>query len=130
MARALQVKEAGGVVAGLEHERGGEVNRHGACARGRVGGRASVQRQGVKTGVGIAGHGVVSSTSMRIRVIKVGGDDRKSSQGLAPGPDPIRVHGSTRQIGTAGASIVGYIWTGFPADDWRKKISMTEESAM
>ena len=37
VARALEVEQRGGVVAGFEHEGGGEVDRHSARARRRVG---------------------------------------------------------------------------------------------
>ena len=47
----LQVKEGCGVVAGLKHKRGGEVNWHGARARGGVWCGTCVQGQGVKTRV-------------------------------------------------------------------------------
>ncbi len=50
VAGALQVEQRGGVVAGLEHERGGQVNRHRARAGGIDAG-PGVQRQGVKVGV-------------------------------------------------------------------------------
>jgi hypothetical protein len=56
VAGALQVEQGRRVVAGLEDERGGQVNRHGASAGGGVRGGTGVQRQGVEAGVGIAGH--------------------------------------------------------------------------
>jgi hypothetical protein len=56
VAGALQVEQGGGVVARLEDERRGEVDRHGARAGRRVGGGAGVQRKGVESGVGIAWH--------------------------------------------------------------------------
>ena len=56
VARALQVEQRGCVFTGLEHKGGGQVDRHGAGAGGRVGRCASVQRQSVKTGVGITRH--------------------------------------------------------------------------
>ena len=51
MPGALQVEQAGGVVAGLEHERGGKVNRHSTRSGGGVGGGACVQCERVKTRV-------------------------------------------------------------------------------
>ena len=56
VARALQVEQRRGMVARLEDEGGGEVDRHGARAGGGVGRGAGVQRERVEAGVGIAGH--------------------------------------------------------------------------
>jgi len=56
MARPFQIEQRLRVVAGLKDERGGEVNGQCAGAGGRVGRRACVQGQGVKTGIGVAGH--------------------------------------------------------------------------
>src|SRR3989442_187743 len=72
---ARQVKQAGGMVAGIEDKGGGEVNWHGARARGAVGCGACVQGQGVKAGVRVAGHGVVS---IRKSVSAWGGKNLKS----------------------------------------------------
>ena len=57
VAGALEVEQGGRVVAGLEDERGGQVDGHRARAGGGVGRGAGVQRQRVEAGVGIAGHG-------------------------------------------------------------------------
>jgi len=57
VSRALHVEERRGVLARLEHERGRQVNRHRACAGGRVGRGAGVDGEGVEAWIGGAGHG-------------------------------------------------------------------------
>jgi len=52
----LQVEQRGRVVARFKDKRGGQVNRHGACACGRVGRSACVQGQRVKARVRVARH--------------------------------------------------------------------------
>ena len=55
VAGALKVKQGGGLVTGLEHKGGGQVDGH--CARaGRIGHGTGVQGKGVKAGVGISAH--------------------------------------------------------------------------
>ena len=56
MAGALQIEQRGRLVRALEHERGGQVNGHGARARGGVGRGTGVQGQGVKARVSVTGH--------------------------------------------------------------------------
>jgi hypothetical protein len=49
------------MLTGFEDKGGGQVDGHGARARGGVGRGARMQRQGVESGIGITGHGFVSS---------------------------------------------------------------------
>ena len=71
MACALQIEQRSRMVAGLKHERGGQVNRHSACAGGGVGCGACVQRERVKTWIGVARHGFLGSF-VRLRTAIVG----------------------------------------------------------
>ena len=59
MACPLQVEQSGRLVAGFEYEGGAEVDRYCACAGGRVGCGACVQRQGIETRIGVTGHRVL-----------------------------------------------------------------------
>jgi hypothetical protein len=61
MARAFEVEQARRMFAALEHEARAEVDGHGACAGGRVGRGAGVQRQGVESGVLCACHAAGST---------------------------------------------------------------------
>ncbi len=59
MTRTFEVEQRGRVLAGVEDERGRQMDGQRARAGRRVGRRAGVQRQRVESGVGGAGHGVL-----------------------------------------------------------------------
>ena len=89
VAERLQAEQRGGVIDVVENEGGRLVDRRDPRARGRIGPRPGVDRQGGKAGFVDGGHGVSSAAGM---VANSGGEGKRGASGSKELPgSPARV---------------------------------------